>query len=313
MEREDSRKDNPLFDVIAVGGAAWDFLGIIDKNPLPGEKVGIIEMTQDGGGQAGTAISTVARLGGKAAFIGVTGDDEFGDKIRHSLFKEGVDISHLIIDKGKTSHTAFCMALKSTGDRTIYYNRGTKRFLEPEDIDRDFIKNCRCLLTDTHHIKAIVTCVEIARSAGIPVVTDIEKHTTYNDDLFTFGTHHILPGRFLMDIMGEKKLEKAIKSWRKKFKEGILVATLGEKGSISCNGEKLIRQEAYKVNSVVDTTGAGDVFHGAFAYGLTLGYELEKNLQFASLVAGLKCRSLGGRAGIPTGEELRKYWNYDKF
>jgi len=305
---EKKKFSNPSFDVTGVGGAAWDFLGVITKNPVPGEKEQIIEMTQQGGGQTGTAISTVARLGGKAAIIGATGDDEFGQKIRESLRVEGVDISHMQIDRGKTSHIAFCMILSEGGDRTIFFNRGTKKFLEADDVDEEVILNSRCLITDTHHIKASVRAAEIARSSGIYVVTDIEKPTRFNDTLFKLATHNIIPFRFLLETTGEKDLENAMHAWREKYTDNILVATLGEKGSIACTGKEIIRQEAYKIDPVVDTTGAGDVFHGAFAYGLTLEYDLCKNLKFASLVSGLKCRSLGGRAGIPTEKELKKYW-----
>ncbi|HPZ08970.1 MAG TPA: PfkB family carbohydrate kinase [Candidatus Eremiobacteraeota bacterium] len=296
------------FDVIGIGGAAWDFLGIIKKYPGTGEKTEMSFIDQQGGGQTGTAIVTVARLGGKASIIGVVGDDEFGEKIRKSFLEEGVDISHLFIDKSSTSHIAFCMTLEDTGDRTIFYNRGTKRFLTPQDIDRDFVSNCRCLLIDTHHSKASLEAVSIARSLQIPVVTDIERFSPENDSLFALGTHHILPERYLLEYTKESSLEKALLFWRKRFKESILVITLGERGTIAFNGEEIITQKAYKIDSLVDTTGAGDVFHGAFAYGLTLGYDLPTNLNFASIVAGLKCRFMGGRKGIPTVEEVRKYF-----
>ena len=84
---------------------------------------------------------------------------------------------------------------------------------------------------------------------------------------------------------------------------------MGEEGSLAYNGGKVIKQKAYRVSPSVDTTGAGDVFHGAFAYGITLGYSLEKNLEFASLVAGLKCKAPGGRKGIPGAEQLKGLWN----
>ena len=96
---------------------------------------------------------------------------------------------------------------------------------------------------------------------------------------------------------------------KKKFKKKTLVVTLGEDGAIGVIEDEFVRQPAYRVKKVVDTTGAGDVFHGAFAYGLTLGYNFRKNLKFAALISGLKCRVLGGRAGIPDREELKNYWD----
>jgi sugar/nucleoside kinase (ribokinase family) len=294
------------FDVIATGGAAWDFIGIVNNYPAPGEKAEISFIEEQGGGQAGTAIVTAARLGGTCAITGVTGDDEYGQKIKQSFIEEGVDVSHLFIDKGATSHIAFCFT--HGGERTIFYNRGNKRLLSVEDIDGDFIKNCSCLLTDVHHSKASLESVKIARKENIPVVTDIERYSPENDEIFSLATHNIIPSRYLLSFTGEKTLQKAVNLWQEKFPSSILVITLGEEGSLAYNGEKIIRQKACKVSPSVDTTGAGDVFHGAFAYGITLGYSLEKNLEFASLIAGYKCKMPGGRRGIPTVEQLKGLW-----
>jgi len=295
------------FDVIAIGGVAWDYIGIVNNYPGAGEKAEISFLDQQGGGQAGTAIVTAARLGGTCAITGTAGDDETGEKIKQSLVAEGVDVSRLFIDKGATSHIAFCFT--HNGERTIFYNRGNKRLLSEKDIDGDFIKNCSCLLTDVHHSRASLEAVRIARKENIPVVTDIERYAPENDEIFSLATHNILPVKYLLSFTGEKTLQKAVKLWQKKFTSSVLVVTLGEEGSLAYNGEKIIRQTAFRVSPVVDTTGAGDVFHGAFARGITLGYSLEKNLEFASLVAGLKCRSLGGRKGIPGVEQLKGLWN----
>ena len=295
------------FDVIAIGGVAWDYIGIVNNYPGPGEKAEISFLEQQGGGQAGTAIVTAARLGGTCAVTGVTGDDETGEKIRQSFVEEGVDVSRLFMDKGATSHTAFCFT--HGGERTIFYNRGNKRLLSEKDVDRDFIKNCSCLLTDVHHSRASLEAVRIARKENIPVVTDIERYSPENDEIFSLATHNILPVKYLFTFTGEKTLQKAVTLWQKKFPSSVLVVTLGEEGSLACDGSKVIRQKAYSVSPVVDTTGAGDVFHGAFARGITLGYSLEKNLEFASLVAGLKCKMPGGRKGIPGTGQLKGLWN----
>ena len=179
-------KSSKQFDVIAIGGAAWDFIGIINNYPAPGEKAEIYFIEQQGGGQAGTAIVTAARLGGTCAITGTTGDDEAGEKIRQSFIEEGVDVSHLFIDKGATSHMAFCFTHR--GERTIFYNRGNKRLLSVKDIEGDFIKNCSCLLTDVHHSEASLQAIRIARKENIPVVTDIERYSPENDEIF-FSRH----------------------------------------------------------------------------------------------------------------------------
>ena len=147
-------RGNARFDVIGLGGCAWDLLGIASKYPQIDEKVPLVSFEQQGGGQAGTAMVAVARLGGKAAVVGNTGDDEFGGKIRQSFVEEGVDVSHLHAVSGATSHIAVCISDAETGQRSILYREGTKGKMSPEQLDRDFITSCRCFLTDTHHFQA---------------------------------------------------------------------------------------------------------------------------------------------------------------
>lgn len=296
------------FDVLGLGGAALDLLGIVRYYPQPGEKTELTAFEEQGGGQAGTAMVAVARLGGRAAVVGTNGDDDAGGKIQRGFLEEGVDASHLQTDPGSRSHIAFCFILEESGDRAIFFDRGNKRRLEPPDLDRAFMTDCGCLLFDTHHWKAAGTAATWAREAGIPVVTDLERPTPENENLLRLGTHHIMPEHYVLEYTGESDPEAAAAKLLGEFQPEVLVVTRGARGSVAyCGGERLT-QPAYPVEPVVDTTGAGDVFHGAFAYGLTLGYDLATNLEFAALVAALKCRALGGRAGIPRKADLAERW-----
>lgn len=300
--------EGKLYDVIGLGGAALDLLGVVRHYPLLGEKTELIRLEQQGGGQAGTAMVTVARLGGRAAIMGTNGDDEAGRQILAGFRAENVDVSHLQTDPGSRSHVAYCFIQQDTGDRAIFFDRGNKRRLQPADLDRAFVTNCRCLLLDTHHWKAAVTAATWAREQSIPVVTDLERPTPENPTLLRLGTHHIMPEHYLLEYTAESDPERAAQKLLQECRPQALVVTRGALGSTAyAHGEKL-HQPAYPIEPVVDTTGAGDVFHGAFAYGLTLGYDLPTNLEFAALVAALKCRALGGRAGIPRKEELRGRW-----
>ncbi len=296
-------EDHSQFDVIGLGGCAWDMLGIVDRYPQIDEKVPLIDFQQQGGGQAGTAMATVARLGGKAAIVGNTGDDEFGEAIRQSFVKEGVDVSHLHTAVGATSHIAVCIAVAEAGQRSILYREGTKGKLAPEQLDRNFITNCRCFLTDTHHFHAGLAAARWAREAGIPVVIDLERFKETNEELLAVADYPILPTEYALEFTGEAFLEAAAEKLLT-YEPTVLVITRGPEGSIAYSGEGVIEQPAFQVEPVVDTTGAGDVFHGAFAYGLALGYGLKRNLAFASAVAALNCRALGGRGSLPTMEEV---------
>lgn len=300
--------DSPRFDVIGIGGCAWDLLGTVRRYPEPGQKVPLLQQRAEGGGQAATALVAVARLGGRAALLGTVGDDEYGEKIRAGLAAEGVDLSHLILDPGKTSHWAFCAVQEGTGEREIFFCTGTKRKLTPADVAPEFVRSGRCLLMDTHHWEASVRAAEIARAAGLPVITDLEHPGPTVERLLHLGTHHVMPEHFLLEHTGETDPERAAAALLATYAPEVLVVTRGVRGCVGYEAGDRVEQAAYRVEPTVDTTGAGDVFHGAFAYGLTLGYDLPRNLAFASLVAGLKCRALGGRSGIPRREELGQWW-----
>ncbi|HEY3397121.1 MAG TPA: PfkB family carbohydrate kinase [Armatimonadota bacterium] len=296
------------FDVVALGGAAWDLLGIYREYPQPGEKTELLNVEEQGGGQAATAAVAVARLGGRAAILGTTGSDDYARKIVESFASEGVDTRGLLRIEGTRSHIAFCMIQEESGDRAIFFDRGNKRKLEPEDLDREMITGAGCLLFDTHHWKAAVTAATWAREAGVPVLTDLERPTANSEDLLRLGTHHVMPEHYLLECTGESDPEAAARLMRERYAPEVLVVTRGARGAVAYAGCERLEQPAFPVDPVIDTTGAGDVFHGAFGYGLVLGYDLATNLEFAALVAALKCRQLGGRAGIPTREELAGLW-----
>ncbi|MGD9497995.1 MAG: carbohydrate kinase family protein [Armatimonadota bacterium] len=295
----------PAFDVIALGCCCWDYLGIIPRYPALDEKVAMSELSMQGGGQAGTGVAAVARLGGKAAIFGRIGDDEFGRHIRASFETEGVDTRWLVEVPGATSQFAFCAIDESSGKRTIFYIHGTQGKFAPEQLDREALLDCRCLLVDGHHNVAAAAAVGWAREAGVPVVLDLERPQAEDRTLISRASHPIVPERFALQLTGERELAAAAQALLALGPE-VVVVTRGAEGSMAFTPEGVIHQPALRVEPVVDTTGAGDVFHGAFAYGIALGYDLRTNLRFASAAAALKCRALGGRAGIPTMAQVQE-------
>lgn len=293
------------FHVIGLGGCAWDLMGIVNEYPQVDEKQRLVAFQEQGGGQAGTAMVAVTRLGGRAAVIGITGDDELGDKIRQSFLDEGVDISHLQTLAGLRSLLAICIAITDTGHRTILYCDDTQGKLAPQELDCEFITSGRCFLTDTHHPHAGLAAARRAREAGIPVVLDLERSAETNDELLTVADYPILPAHYALEFTGESTLEAAAQRLLA-YQPEVLIITRGPEGVVAYTEHEVIEQSAYKVEPVVDTTGAGDAFHGAFAYGLALGYEIRRNLAFASAVAALNCRKLGGRSGLPGMAEVKQ-------
>lgn len=295
----------PRFDVCALGGSCWDFLALVPRYPALDEKVAMDELSMQGGGRAGTAAATVARLGGSVAIFARVGDDHFGRRIREAFEADGVDTTWLIEVPGARSHFAFCVVDRPTGKRTIFYDHGTKGRFSEDELDRAALLDCRCLLTDSHHEWVSVAAARRAQEAGVPVVLDLERPRPCNQALLEASTYPIVPADYALVLTDTASVEEAGREMLRRGAQAAVI-TAGSEGAYGFSADEAIHQPAIPVEPLVDTTGAGDVFHGAFAYGVALGYDLRTNLRFAATVAALKCRKLGGRAGIPTMDEVRE-------
>ena len=292
-------------DVNALGGSCWDYLALVPSYPGLDDKVAMDEFSAQGGGRAGTAAAAVGRLGGSVAIFARVGDDAFGERIREAFEADGVDTTWLVQVAGARSHFGFCVVDQATGKRTIFYDHGTKGRFGEEDLDREALLDCRVLLTDSHHEWVSVAAARWAQEAGVPVVLDLERPKPCNEALLEASSYPIVPADYALVLTGASSIEEAA---REMLRRGPLAAiiTAGSEGAYGFSEDEAIHQPAVPVEPLVDTTGAGDVFHGAFAYGVALGHDMRTNLRFAATVAALKCRKLGGRAGIPTMDEVRE-------
>ncbi len=287
-----------MFDVVGVGCTAWDMLCITPEYPGLDVKVRVETLVTQGGGLTATALVAVARLGGTAAIVGKAGNDDWGRQQREELVREGVDVRNLVTGKPGDSHFAFVIVDRQTGKRTIYYKRGDDYLLRPDQVDRELITSAKTLLVDGHQMAAGIAAAEWAREAGVPVVMDAEGIEPRTPELVAL-TDYLVPSReFALDISGCSDVTDAAQKLAADGGHGAVVVTLGDQGALIVTDGQVKRQPAFAVD-VVDTTGAGDVFHGAFAYAIARGDDVQQATRFAAAVAALKCRKLGGRAGIP--------------
>lgn len=291
-------------DVLGVGYCAIDYLGIVPGFPEIDEKAQLSELIIQGGGITATAMAAVGRLGGRAAYVGPVGDDGFGRFIVEELQRDGVDTSGVIIRPGKTSQFSFVVVDQPTGKRTIFWtNSGLT--LMPEDIRKEDVLSAKVLQIDAHFPEAALQAAEWANEAGIPVVIDAGSMKPMMEDLLERTDYIIASELFARQITGKDNPENALKTlFTGRCK--LAAVTLGGRGCIYTTNEGKYRQPAFKVE-VVDTTGAGDVFHGAFSYGLSQGWDNGQIIEFASAVSAMKCTKLGGRTGIPTIEQVKTF------
>ncbi|MEJ5366624.1 MAG: PfkB family carbohydrate kinase [Desulfosoma sp.] len=285
------------WDVFGLGQCSLDYIGRIDRFPDPDTKCEFRDLTVQGGGPVATALVALSRWGKRCFFCGVVGDDAFGSAIVDSLAREGIETEGIHVRRGCSSQFAFIAAEAGTGRRTIFWCRPTGVPIRPEEIPWEAVRRSRVVLTDGLFIEAALAVAKKAKEWAVPVVVDAGSLRDGMLDLARWSDHFIASETFARSFMGADDPEGACRRLSA-LGPSVTGVTLGAKGSIFYAKGRLIRQDAYAV-AAVDTTGCGDVFHGAYVYGLLEGRPLEERLAFASWAAAQVARRLGGRAGIP--------------
>ena len=294
-------------EVVGLGCACVDFLGVVPYMPGLDEEIQMLAASRQGGGEVATALVALAKLGSKAAYIGQVGDDPSGDLIAAEFEQYGVDTSHLIVERGTTSQTSIVLVDNQSGKRTILGVPFTAAEIAPTQIKPGFVEQARYLLLDGTARQASLEAARRARSAGVPVVLDADVQALDSEiEKLLELTDILIPSKsFSQRFSGTNDAAKAIETFRT-CGASIILITLGEQGCVCHADGHTFHTPIFEVD-VVDTTGAGDVFHGAFIHGLLQGWQLAQTVEFAAAVAALKCAMLGGRAGIPNAEETAEF------
>lgn len=293
-------------DVAGLGCACLDFLGIVPHLPDQDEQVWMSDSTQQGGGMVSTALVTLSRLGVSTAFVGKVGNDTAGRVVKEEFDLNGVDSACLIMEPGASTPVSMILVDESTGQRTIMAG-GSAVDLSPSEVPAEMVASARILHLDNTNRQAALAAARLARESGVPVVLDADTVSPPDnlDELLRTTDFLIASRMFAEALTGLTDPAEAVKSLAG-YGSSVAVVTLGEEGSYTLAGARTFHTPAFTVD-VVDTTGAGDVFHGAFIFGLLREWSLEKTAEFASAVAGLSCTRLGGRAGIPNLDEAMSF------
>jgi sugar/nucleoside kinase (ribokinase family) len=290
--------------VIGLGMACLDQLLVWEDAGLPVRDNRLVVCDWQGGGPAGTALVAVTRLGGEAEMWAAVGNDWIGDLILGGLAEEGVDTSQVRRIKGtRGPHMIVCVDQR-TGERHFFHATGRTQTKRPVgDLGR--LRGAGCLLVDGTRPPSDLRAAREARRLGVPVVADVGWWNEATPDILRHVDYAILSEPCARGLGTGTDWRAACRKIRA-LGPPCVVITLGAKGLVCLEGEAFRRLPAFRVN-VVDTTGAGDVFHGAFCWGLVQGMPLAANLAFASAAAAMKCRHVGGRAGIPRRREVVRF------
>jgi sulfofructose kinase len=287
------------WDLLGCGAVAVDDLLYVDRFPEPDTKVPVRSEQRQGGGLTATAMVAASRLGVRTAFMAVLGDDELSRFSIDELEREGVDCSPILLREGTRPYHSRVVVDLGSGARTIIYSAGGVTFPEAGDFPEEMIGSCRVLFLDQLGAAAVPGATDFARALGIPVVSDIERIFGPTTEALLERADHLIIGVDLGQQVTGQEDPPAIAAALARPDRACCAVTAGGQGCwYSERGEPVRHFPAFRVE-VVDTTGCGDVFHGAYAASIARGEGVDRAIQVATATAGLKATQPGGRAGIP--------------
>ena len=292
-------------DVIGIGVCTADILFVVSELPKFGRSWRASEYLRQSGGPVATALVTLARLDISTRFIGRVGDDPEGEFIREEFRKEGVDVSRLMFEPNVFSRAVLVLVDQATGERCFTSRRETNTPLAISDLNRQEIGSTKVLHLDEAN-EASIQAAKWAKEAGVTVVFDGTRYSEGVTELLLPSVDiPIVSEAFAQGWMPDAPSEAVVERLYK-FGARIAVVTLGEQGCVAKCETGFLTFPAFPVD-VLDTTGAGDAFHGGFIYGVLQDWDVMEIIRFASAVASLNCRKLGGRSGLPTLEEVHQF------
>jgi len=294
----------PKFDVTGVGLNATDTLILLSHFPAYAGKVAFEQEILSPGGQVASAMVTCAKLGLSVKYIGTVGDDERGRIQMESLRGSGINLDDVEVRKNCPNQTAYILIDRTTGERTVLWQRNDCLRLEPESITEDKIVNSRMVHIDGHDTAAVARAAQIARQHKIPVTVDVDTIYHGFENVLPHVDYLVASSEFPAQWTSQQDPCRALETIQEEFHIPVAAMTLGAHGAMARLDGRFIYSPAFVVNCV-DTTGAGDVFHGAFCYAVLQNMSMRDALEFSNAMAALNCTALGARGGISTIEEAR--------
>jgi sulfofructose kinase len=290
-------------DLVGVGLNATDTVIPFDTYPERGSKVEFNDLTLLPGGQVASAVMACRQWGLSARYVGKLGDDEAARLHQREFARAGVQ-AELITVPDCASRQSLIL-VDGQGERTVLWRREHRLDIQPAELRREWIVNASVLHLDGYDTAAATLAAGWAREAGIPVVADLDELYPGVEQLLERVDYLIVSRDFPCRLMDEPDLELALKAMRRRYGSLLTAATLGPDGVLAWDGEQFHYSCAFRV-PVADTTGAGDIFHAGFIYGLLQGWPLDRQLDFAGAAAALNCMAVGARGGIRSVEAIEE-------
>lgn len=292
-------------DIVGIGYPCQDVVIQLPHMPESGRAIPVDRFLYQGGGTVSTALVAASVLGASAGIIGVVGDDSAGRFCQKDFHFNGVSTEHLVFDPASSTAVNFCLSETERRQRSFLSYETAVRALRPEELDEAYIAQAKWLhLARMDEVS--VCAAKIARRHGVRVMLDADMYDPRTQAFSgcidaLIASEEYYNGRFSSGTEEENCLRIC--------QEGpsIVIITLGERGCVGVIDGAFCQAPAFQGNPVVDTTGAGDVFHGACLYGLLKGWTGRKLMRFANAVSAIQCTRLGGRTGIPNLDTVERF------
>jgi ribokinase len=293
-----------MTDVLALGAVAVDSLLYVDAYPAPDTKVSVRRSVRQCGGLSATALVAAARLGASCAYAGLLGFDADSDFVAQAMRAEGIDLSHAVHEDGAGPVRSAIIVGAQGNTRNIFTEHPARTGAHESLPAASLIRSARVLHVDHIGIPGMIRAARIAREAGVAVVSDLERDEFSGvDDLFALVDHLVIGEGFALQRTGAPDAAAAaLALWSPSRR--VVVVTTGASGCVyTLDGTSIHAQPALAV-AVVDTTGCGDVFHGAYCAALARRMPLDECIRIAAVAASLKATKPGAQAGAPFWQQV---------
>ena len=279
-------------DVLCVGHASYDFVFSVDHHPTADEKIVAQNFLGCGGGPAANAAVTAAKLNFKTAFAGYLGQDIYGENHYQEFLNYSVNTDLII--HGSSPTPLSTIIVKPNGNRALINYKGNTRTLSAGDIDFSSVTT-KVVLFDGHEPHISLPLLKRLKQQGIPTILDAGSVHEGTLALMNEVDYLVCSEKFAVQFAGDEVTALSRLAQVSK----VVVITLGERGLIWQRGQDAGNLPAFKINAI-DTTGAGDAFHGAFAAAVASDLNWFQILRFASAAGALCCTKIGARTGLPS-------------
>ncbi len=295
-----------MAEIVGIGANVHDTLITVSEYPTEDTKLRAKGIKECGGGPCATGLVTAAKLGADVEYVGALANDSNGKFLRDDMVRFGMSVNNVDMVDGAMSFSSYVILNETNASRTCVFNKENLPDFEIGEDKKKAIENAKILMVDGNELENAIKGAEIASKSNTKVLYDAGGLYDGVDRLLPYADILIPSEEFALGHTGEDNAEKAAKALYEKYNPEVAVVTCGVRGGVMYDGKEIKTYPSFKVDAI-DSNGAGDVFHGAFAYAVARGFDYYKACIFSSAVSAIKCTRLGARDGVPGYNETIEF------